>query len=37
MENLVRRTFPRVGINKSLSFNGFDVNRNVIDRYRESL
>jgi len=33
MENLVHRTFPRVEINKCLSYNGFDMNRNVIDRY----
>ncbi len=34
MENIVRRTFPRVEINKSLSYNGFDTNRNVIERYQ---
>jgi hypothetical protein len=34
MENIVRRTFPRVEINKSLSYNGFDTNHNVIERYQ---
>ena len=33
METIVRRTFPRVDIHKSLSYNGFDTNRNVIERY----
>jgi len=33
METIVRRTFARVEINKSLSYNGFDTNRNVIERY----
>ena len=33
MENLVHRTFPRVEINKSVSYNCFDMNCNVIDRY----
>ena len=34
MENIVRRTFTRVEINKSVSYNGLDVNRNVIERYQ---
>ena len=34
MENIVRRTFARVEINKSLSYNGFDTNHNVIERYQ---
>jgi hypothetical protein len=33
MENTLRRIFPRVGINKSVSYNGLDVHSNVIDRY----
>jgi hypothetical protein len=33
METIVRRTFARVDIHKSLSYNGFDTNRNVIERY----
>jgi hypothetical protein len=34
MENIVRRTFRRVDINKSLSYNGFDTNHNVVERYQ---
>jgi hypothetical protein len=34
MDNIVRRTSPRVEINKSLAYNGFDTNRNVIERYQ---
>lgn len=34
MESLVRRTFPRVEINKSVSYNGLDPKRNVIERYQ---
>jgi len=33
MESTLRRTFTRVGINKSVSYNGLDVHSNVIDRY----
>ena len=34
MESLVRRTFPRVEISKSISYNGLDTHRNVIERYQ---
>ena len=34
MENIVRRSFIRVEINKSVSYNGLDTNRNVIERYQ---
>jgi hypothetical protein len=34
MENIADRTFQRVTINKGLSYNGLDANRNVIERYR---
>jgi len=33
MENSLRRVFPRIGINKCLSYNGMDAHSNVIDRY----
>ena len=33
MENIVDRTYQRVRINKGLSYNGLDADRNVIDRY----
>ena len=33
MQNIVDRTYQRVTINKGLSYNGLDANRNVIDRY----
>jgi hypothetical protein len=33
MQNIVDRTFQRVKIQKGLSYNGLDINNNVIDRY----
>ncbi|MGD2100548.1 MAG: PilZ domain-containing protein [Desulfobacterales bacterium] len=33
MENQLRRVFPRIGINKCLSYNGMDAHSNVVERY----
>jgi PilZ domain len=33
MENLINRSHQRIKINKCVSYNGLDVNSNVIDRY----
>ena len=33
MQNIVDRSYQRVTINKGLSYNGLDVNLNVVDRY----
>ena len=33
MENSLRRISPRVGINRSLSYNGMDARSNIIERY----
>ena len=33
MDNLSNRIFQRIKINKGISYNGMDVNSNVIDRY----
>ncbi len=33
MENIADRTCQRVSIHKGLSYNGYDANRNVIERY----
>ena len=33
MQNIVDRSYQRVTINKGLSYNGLDVNQNVVDRY----
>ena len=32
MENIVDRTFQRIKIQKSVSYNGLDVHSNVVDR-----
>ena len=32
MQNIVDRTYQRVSINKGLSYNGLDINNNIIDR-----
>ena len=32
MQNIVDRTYQRVKIHKGLSYNGLDINNNVIDR-----
>ncbi len=33
MQNIVDRTYQRVKIHKGLSYNGLDINSNVIERY----
>ena len=33
MQNIIDRTFQRVKIKKGLSYNGLDINSNVIERY----
>ena len=33
MDNLTNRTFQRIKINKGISYNGMDVNSNIVDRY----
>ena len=32
MQNIVDRTYQRVEIHKGLSYNGLDINNNIIDR-----
>jgi len=33
MQNILDRTYQRVKIHKGLSYNGLDINSNVIERY----